>query len=210
MPRCPAGRHSRDFRGVRALMSSLLPRIALIAAWVGAASAAWELVPPPTCGSVTRLRAGAPSLELAPGPDGGVVPRILGEHRSLDAGQPDLPFLARLVPVPLGCEARIEIVMMESVETNVPPIRPVARREARREEDGRRWLERVAATPGPAYTEDAFWPSDTLSISYASQGTQRWARIIFRPLQYNPIRGILRWNRSLDARLHWQAEPASE
>jgi hypothetical protein len=178
-------------------------------ATVSSADAGWDVEVPAFCGAVTRLHVEALPFAIAADGNGGFVPRVAGGQHALEAGQPDLPFLVRLIPIPRACTARLEIVEISRLETNTPEVKPVARHEAREDDEGRRWVEHVPGERGPVYVQDAFWPPDAISITYASQGTQRWARIVFHPLQYNPIRGILRWNKSIEARLHWQAEPAT-
>jgi hypothetical protein len=176
----------------------------LLAALPGA-GADWQIEAPRTCGAVSELRIESPPFECEASPDGRFIPRVPGGQHALEADQPDLPFFVRLIPIPRACAARIEIVEISSLETNVPEIRPTARHELREDEEGRRWVERVPCHRGPVYAEDVFWPSNALSISYATQGTQRWSRIVFYPLQYNPFRGILRWNRFIEARLFWMS-----
>lgn len=177
--------------------------VALAVCGADAIADAWDVEPPRECGQTTRLLAESTTWDYAQSDDGGFVPRIAGGVHSLTSDQPDLPFLVRLIPIPRDCAAVIEILHVQLVETNVPPISPVARDEMREDTDGNRWLERLPGKRGPIYERDAFWPEEILTISYASQGTQRWARIVFYPLQYNPKQGILRLNQRVEARLTW-------
>lgn len=177
--------------------------VALAICGVDAFAEAWYVESPRECGQTTRLQVESPAWEPAQAEDGSFVPHMADGFHSLTADQPDLPFLVRMIAIPGKCTAEIEILKVERVETNMPPVRPVPRDEMRENDEGHRWLERVHGKRGPIYERDAFWPEDVLTVSFASQGTQRWARIVFYPLQYNPKQGILRWNQRVQAMLTW-------
>lgn len=178
--------------------------IALAICGAQAIAEQWDVEAPIECGQTTRLRAESTAWEAAQSDDGSFVPRMAGGLHSLTADQPDLPFFVRMILIPRNCAAAIEIQHVDCTETNVPPVSPVAREEMRENDAGHRWVERVPGQRSPIYERDAFWPEQILTISYASQGTQRWARIVFYPLQYNPRQGILRWNQRVEARLTWK------
>lgn len=173
-----------------------------------ACAATWELDPPAACGTVSLSRFQSDGYALVEQVDGTVIPRVQGGGHERAVGEPHLPFLARRLSIPRGCEAEIEILSVESVETNTPSIKPV-NAHVLREEGGVRRLEPVSAERAALYQVDAFWPPEPMEIQYATQGTQCWARVVINPIQYNPVRGILRWNKSIEARLHWRAEPAT-
>ncbi|HMP76502.1 MAG TPA: C25 family peptidase propeptide domain-containing protein [Kiritimatiellia bacterium] len=154
----------------------------------------------------TRLRVGVPAFDGEPQPDGSVIPRVPDGKHAIESGNPNLPFLLRMIPVPRNCVAQIEITRLIHVETNSPPITPVPTRELQETEDGRRSVKETLIPRGPGFERNGFWPVEPLEISYAAQGTQRWARIVFHPLQYNPVQGMLRWNKSIEARLVWNEQ----
>ena len=162
----------------------------------------WQLDVPAECPGVTRCRVDIPEVDLHPGPDG-AVPQVSGAVRGVRAGEPDLPVLVRVLPVPEGCEATVELVSVDAVETNGVIIAPVPAQEAV-EVDGQSRLRPIPGGRSGAYREDAFWPPEAVKVQMADRGTQRWARVVCYPLQYNPVTGVLRWNRSVEARLVWR------
>lgn len=160
-----------------------------------ARGAAWEVESPPACDLATRCRASTESYVLEPR-SGGSVPRVAGGVGGLRAGDPDLPVLVRVVPVPSQCEGRVVIEACDFAETNGVDVAPVAGAIA----------EAGSVEPSfrsAAYAADAWWPPEPIRIDVADRGTQRWARVVYYPFQWNPVRRVLRWNRSVAARLEW-------
>ena len=162
-----------------------------------------ELDAPAACDTDTFLRFQSDGYALVDQVDGTVIPRMQGADYIRTAGEPHLPLIVRRLSIPKGCEAEIEIISMDSIETNTPPIKP-ANAHVLREHDGLRHLEPVVPERASMYQVDTFWPNEPMEIQYATQGTQRWARVVVNPIQYNPVRGILRWNHSINARLVWR------
>ena len=179
---------------------------ALACALTCAGATGWQLDAPPACPGVTACRVAAPAVEWTAGPEG-AVPRVAGGAHHGKPGEPDLPLLVRILPVPEGCVATVEFVQVEMRETNGVRVAPVPAQEI--VEDGAGHLLRPApADRSAVYSEDRYWPASPLQVEVADRGTQRWARVVFYPLQYNPVTGVVRWNRAVEARLIWRPAPA--
>lgn len=173
-----------------------------VIAWGTVYAEEWELQAPPSCGSVTECRVVTSKLHFDQTPDG-VVPRVDGDQRGLVPGYPDLPVLVRVISIPVHCAAEVRIDRVDMVETG--GVRVVAVPGQRVVEDGdRRRLEPAPAEPAGVFSQNAFWPDAPLRVEVADRGTQRWARVICYPVQYNPVTGALRWNRVVEARLLWR------
>ena len=169
----------------------------------GAFAAEWRLESPKSCGEVTFSRFHSVEYALIEKPDGTVVLQMPDALYGRIPGEPHLPMFVRGLPIPKNCQAEIEFIAAEFVETNTPPIKPISA-HVLSETDGIQRADRVDAMRAPMYAEDAFWPLESMQIQYAAQGTQRWARVTIHPLQYNAVRGILRWNKFIEARLVWR------
>lgn len=175
-----------------------------------AKASSWELDPPLTCGETTVTRFESAPYSIEEQTDRTFIVSIpAGAYRFMAAGEPHLPFLVRRIAVPKGCVAEIEILNIEVSETNAPTIQPTPRLEARESPHGQH-VEPAPASESETYRADTFWPPQLVEIDYASQGKQRWARVLINPVQYNPVRGILRWNKTIEARLVWRERPAAE
>lgn len=175
-----------------------------------AKASSWELEPPLACGETVTLRFESAPYFLEEQADDTVVVRIPdGDYRFMNGGDPQIPFELRRIDIPKNCEAAVELVKVEISETNSPSIQPVPAMEAR-EAHGSQHVEQVPAKPSSVYEADSFWPPDLIEIRYATQGARRWATVVINPVQYNPVRGILRWNKHIEARLTWREPLASE
>lgn len=161
----------------------------------------WVLESPLHCTDVTRLEITSPPFHLEESTDG-IIPRIPGAMHAISAGQPDLPYFVKVISIPTSCVARVKVNRLDTSETNIAKIATaLAPTVDYSSEEPSASLRRSEA--GPAYFEDAFWPESSIQISYAVQAGQRWARIVFYPLQFNPVRGILRWVKKVEADLEW-------
>lgn len=166
-------------------------------------ASSWELEAPRACGETTRSIFESAPYAIEEQSDGTFVIRIVdGAYRFMDGGDPQIPFLVRRLPVPNGCVAKIEYVQILVSETNAPAIQPVPAHELK-EMHGSPHVVPVASAPSAVYETDAFWPPEQMELQYVTQGTQRWARVVINPIQVNPVRGILRWNRYIEAHLTW-------
>lgn len=165
---------------------------------------------PVTCGDETRCRVEMPPPSFERQTSGDIIPHVEGGHYTHASGEPNLPVFVRVVPVPFHCEAEIKVVSLQSHETNAVQIGAVDGAVAQEDAAGHRVVVPVASVRSSIYDVDAWWPTEPLEIGYATQGTQRWARIVFHPFQYNPVQHLLRWNESLEARLTWNSTLADE
>ncbi len=185
--------------------------------WVGVRSTAWGAacavalaahaggVAPTQCNSETEWRVEVRGASLEGQADGVSIPRVPHGVHMNEAGEPDLPFLVELVPVLRDCDAEIVVERVESHETNGVQIAARGGYSIGEDANGNPCVVPVAADPSAVYQRDAWWPAQPLEVSYAVQGKQRWARFVFHPFQYNPVRGILRFNDRMDARLIWRS-----
>lgn len=170
-----------------------------------AAATSWRVEELSSCPAVVPLRIETTGLRMEEFP-GGVVPTVDDGLRSLEGGLPDLPFLARVVALPAGCEIVVEALTLETVETNVVSIAPVPTQHTVEEGDSAR-LAPARDVRGEVYSRDGLWPESVVDVTVAAQGTQRWARIRVHPVQVNPVTGRFLWHRVIDARLHVRGEP---
>lgn len=168
-----------------------------------AVSGVLEAEDPSVCGRATRVRAECAAFTWEHVREGR-VPRVEGAIYSAGAGEPDLPAVVKLVALPLHCRARVVLRAVDSAVTNVSDIAPAYAPSIRYTDEGGAIPELTRSSPGEIYRRDAFWPPEPLEIRYAVQAGQHWARVAFYPLQFNPVRGILRWNKRLEAELVWE------
>lgn len=188
------------------ILHTLVMTACLACVTARAAGDGWQLDAPPACPGVTACRISAPVVEWRAGAEG-AVPWVEGAARYARPGEPDLPLLVRVLPVPQGCEAAVELVQIDAQETNGVAVAPVPAQEIVEADTGRQ-LRSAPAARSAVYGEDRLWPASPLRVEVADRGTQRWARVAFYPLQYNPVTGVVRWNRTVEARLIWRPAAA--
>ncbi len=193
-----------------------------ILSWVGGAATAWALtcavvagaseqaITPDGCNTETawRIELGAASLEVQP--DGSIIPRVADGVHMNAAGTPDLPYRVQLLPVSRDCVATIAIDRLVSHETNGISVAVRSGYQLGEDENGNPRVVPAESERSVVYSRDAWWPEEPLEVSYFIQGRQRWARLVYHPFQYNPVRGMLRYNDLIDARLIWRETHANE
>ena len=141
--------------------------------------------------------------------DGHVI-TMPGQAHAGKAGDPDLPFVAALCPGLRGFAARVEwnepvwrditnvavapvgTRILEDVTTNSPTCR----------------TERISSKT--VYGADEFWPQRIARVEEAWAGTQKIVRVECSPIQYNPVRKIVRYTSVVEGRLVFEPEKASD
>lgn len=172
-------------------------------------AAEWTLEPPPDCTATTLCVIAIGPCELIETP-AGLRPSVAGDVRSMTPGEPDIPLLVKLLPIPPDCEAAVVLVSAEFAETNGVEIAPVAGyRLADPLSDESRWT-REQIPDERLYSMGTLWPDEVLRVETALQGHQRWARVVCRPVQFNPVHGTLRMYSRIEARLVWRRSTDTE
>ena len=129
-----------------------------------------------------------------------------GLGHSARPGQPDLPFLARDVQIPLGATYTLEITRADYREVKLaglglPDL--VAPAQVMQSKSGP--VPPVAAPDAAAYENDAFQPAGPAALGgeYMLRG-RRGLEIQLQPVLYNPVRGLLRIYSHLEVTIHLQ------
>ena len=135
----------------------------------------------------------------------GYVLRVPGQSADAQAGGPDLPALAQMLPGVRGYRAR-GVVTGVSYE-DVPGIRVAPAATWTVVEENRLAIPTPTRTPNAAiYNATNFWPTELLRVQEAWMGTQKWIRMEVRPVQYNPATKTVRWYKELKANLVLERE----
>jgi hypothetical protein len=127
----------------------------------------------------------------------GYVLRIPDQAKQPQSGVPDVPVLARVVPLASDVSLRIAITTAAFEEIEGIAVVPTAT-----------WSidDPEAAHPAPvesrvasatAYASTNFWPGELLQVQEVWMGTQKFARIEIRPVQYRPSSKTIRLYRQL-------------
>lgn len=129
-----------------------------------------------------------------------------GLGHSARPGQPDLPFLARDVQIPLGATYNLEITRADYREVKLAGLELpglVAPAQVMQSKSGP--MPPVVAPDAAAYATDAFQPvqSAELGGEYMLRG-RRGLQIQLYPVLYNPARGLLRIYSHLEVTVHLQ------
>ncbi len=128
--------------------------------------------------------------------DEGTFTRIMlpGFHRSLTPGSPELPEIHRLIEIPLGADPRVEITSASvqeysladfNIDSPIFPAQPSLLKSTDPETVQFEWNQEL-------YDLDRFQGHELVSVE--EKGIMRSVRIanlIIRPVDYNPVTGIL-------------------
>lgn len=156
-------------------------------------------------GWVERLEIVTPALTRTE-TEGGVLIRSGDDGWAAEPGAPDLPALVRSLAAPPGFRLSARLVSSDYQDDPVPRVLPAPVLRRTLVDDNRydtAWVR--DADPG-IYQKDAFWPEALLRVDDAWQGTNRLARLLIRPVQWNPVAGILREYRRMTIEVLYQAE----
>ena len=169
----------------------------LIAGWVGPA--------PASTGWVERLEIVPPPL-LREELDGGVRLRLGGDEPLAGEGVPDLPSLMR--PLAGYPGYRIEVRVVETEHQDEAGVRVVPALTMRRTmvADNVYTSSWVRAAADAVYARDGLWPDSLAQVDEAWQGTNRVARLVVRPVQWNPQSQQLRVHTRLVLELIYRPE----
>lgn len=65
---------------------------------------------------------------------------------------------------------------------------------------------RTVRTPSPSvYQEDRFWPDPVVTVQAAWMGTNKIVRVECAPIQYNPVRHVIRYATVLKGTLMFES-----
>lgn len=166
-----------------------------------AGSASWSIKQVPDCPDLIQLSVEIPGIGLVSNGYGQVA-SLAGQVDSFEAGLPDLPRLARVLPVDDGRPIRIRSVESrhEDVEgVDVAPVKTEKRTGFEKIETEVTQYERRESV----YKQTGFWPGELLELQEAWMGTQKLVRIECRPVQYNPATKTLRFHNAIKAVLEF-------
>ena len=156
-------------------------------------------------GWVERIELVPPALTRTETEDGLLI-RTGDDGWAGHPGAPDLPALARPLPAARGYRISARLVSSDVQDETVSRVAPapVLRRTL---VDDNRYETAWVREPDPGiYQKDAFWPEQLLQVDEAWQGTNRLARLLIRPVQWNPVAGILRVYRRMAVDVLYQPE----
>ena len=146
---------------------------------------------------------GVESVEL---PEGCVL-KIPGQAAALEAGGPDVPAVARLFNGWKGARARLGSVESEYEEIPGFDLAPAESPKSVGDDVVSVRTPTFERVRNPArYESPGFWPADLLSVQEAWMGTQKFVRVECRPVQYDPVRQVVRLHRQIRATVRFEPE----
>ena len=151
--------------------------------WVGTALA--------STGWVERLEITTPPL-IREDLESGVLLRLGDDEPAASGGVPDMPSLVKALVGQPGyrIEARVvETEQQEEAGVRVAPSKAMVRTLVSDNKYAVTWVREATSE---VYARDAFWPESLVQVDEAWQGTNRLARLVIRPVQWNPKTGVLR------------------
>ena len=162
--------------------------------------------------------AGTASQEFTIEPRGlRAVPMADGSRLSLDGsgrtaapGAPDLPVLARVRPGLPGFTAHVALKPVSWIEVTNIDVAPVATRVLEDLTTNAPSYRLDSVRAAAVYGTDAFWPPELATVQEAWQGTQKLVRVECRPLQFNPVRKIVRYAARMEGVLTFEPEDKRE
>lgn len=128
-----------------------------------------------------------------------------GQAARREPGRPDLPAAAELVSGRPG--ASVHVVLTPPAWIEIAGI-SVAPTEQRVMDDvtTNRPTYRMVRSPAPSiYGEDRFWPDPVVTVQTAWMGTNKIVRAECVPVQYNPVRHVIRYATVLEGTLVFEA-----
>jgi hypothetical protein len=173
--------------------------ILLVAWWAGAANA------PADTGWVERLEINTPPLlreQLA----SGVLLQFGDDEPAASGGVPDLPSLVRPLSALAGYS--ITAVVVETESRDETGVRVAPSKDMRRTlvADNKYQVTWVREPTSELYARNMFWPESLVQVDQAWQGSNRLARLVIRPVQWNPKTEVLRIHERLVVDLVYQPE----
>jgi hypothetical protein len=164
-------------------------RLAFLIAWVATGLA--PVAVPASTGWVERLVV-EPPPPIREATADGMVFRCDPDGPPAPGGEPDLPVLVRPLSGQPGYRATASVV--DAKFRDEGPVRVAPATSLRRElvEDNRYKTEQVRERNPAIYGRADFWPPSLVRVDEAWMGTNRVARLVCRPLQWNPQSGVLR------------------
>ncbi len=171
----------------------------LLAWWAGAANA------PASTGWVERLELTTPPL-LREQVSGGLLLQFGDDEPAASGGVPDLPSLVRPLAGQPGY--RIQAVVVETEHRDEAGVRVAPSKDMRRTliSDNKYQVTWVREATSEIYARNAFWPETLVQVEQAWQGSNRVARMVIRPVQWNPKTDVLRIHERLVVDLVYQPE----
>jgi hypothetical protein len=112
-------------------------------------------------------------------------------------GKPRLPLVVLLVEVPAGEHCALTWSASSLDEKTVPALAPVWSPVVRAVRAGAYGAGLAPLRDDTIYLQDRYWPEPIVRTDEATGAGHRYLRIEISPLQYNPVRGLLRTHRGL-------------
>lgn len=144
----------------------------------------------------------APSVAADAGPMGFRL-QVPEQGMPMTMGAPDVPTLYHLIPGLPGYRARIEVESVNYRDVPDREVAPVGPPASEFRDDGKSPQRRMRDES--IYALDAFWPPDVVSVVEATRARERWTRLAFQPVQYNPRTRTVRYVQSVSARIFYEA-----
>jgi hypothetical protein len=121
-------------------------------------------------------------------------------------GFPDLAALVRPIRSVPGYQITVQLVASDFSEESGVNVAPALSLHRRLVGDNRYETSWVREKNPSVYDRDIFWPESQVAVDQAWMGTNRVARLVCRPLQWNPQTMLLRVYSRLVVELRYQPE----
>lgn len=172
---------------------------ALVLAWAAVAQA------DTATGWVERLEIKPPALEREE-VQGGWRLQFGDDEPATAEGVPELPSLVRKIDGGAGYRITARLVESETQDEVGVKVAPALRMQRTLQENNSYQVSWVREPAPAVYERDAFWPAELLQVDQAWMGTNRLARLVIRPVQWNPKTEVLRKHVRLVLDLIYQPE----